>query len=298
MNVAFQALAAGLVLALLPPHARAADPIETDLPGVDASALTAPQREVLAKVAKHAFCHCGCPHTLGGCVREHRSCKHAPRMASLAARLAAQNLGAPEVEKILTEYYAGFDRKKRAKLDVAAFGPALGKPDARVAIVEFSDFTCPFCQALRPELERFVADNPGRVRLYFKPFPLSSHERSMEAALAAEWARDAGVFWKMHDGLFEHPHELSDEDLAARAREAGGDPDDLAKALASGKHKDRILASQAEARAAGLQGTPTLYIDGRKLVIPAAPSEVVDVLRFTLDDEEEWAKHGGWSRDG
>ena len=289
------ALSLAFALAAAPIAARA-EP-DDELPGVDTSALTPAQKQVLLAVVKDEFCYCGCPHTLDGCLREHRSCKHAPRMASLAARLAAQALTKREILKALTEYYSGFEKGKRAKLDVKDYGPPLGSASAAVSIVEFSDFTCPFCQALRSELERFVHGNASQVKLFYKPFPIASHPRSMEAALAAEWARDKGLFWKMHDDLFEHPHRLSDDDLAAAAAAAGGDPDDLLQALASERDKARIAASMAEARAAGLLGTPTLYVNGRKLNLPMSPAEAQDVLRFTLEDEVEWAKNGSWARD-
>jgi len=282
--------------ALAPAGAAAQKPADA-LPGVDLSGLTPAQVEVVQRVARDEFCHCGCPHTLAGCLREHKSCKHAPRMAALAVRLAGQGMTAGEVLKVLTDYYAGFDRSKRAKLDVKEFGPPLGKAEAPVTIVEFSDFECPYCQALRPELEKFVRENEARVKLYYKPFPIWSHPRAFEAATAAEWSRDKGFFWKMHDELFEHPHALKDDDLAGYASTLGGDPDDLRKALEQGRYKARIAASQAEARGAGLVGTPTMYFDGRRLVLPSAPQDIRDTLRFTLEDEEEWKSHGGWARD-
>jgi protein-disulfide isomerase len=293
MRLAFT-LAIALVLAV--PRASLAA-TDDDLPGVDTAALTPAQRQVLLAVVRDEFCHCGCPHTLGGCLKDHKSCKHAPRMASLAARLAGQGLTAGEILKALTEYYAGFEKAKRAKLDVKDFGPPLGDPAAPVAIVEFSDFTCPYCQALRPELEAFVKENASKVRLYYKPFPLSSHARSMEAALTGEWARSKGIFWKMHDHLFTHPQKLSNDDLAAAARAVGGDPDDLSQALASGRDKAKVQASMTEARAAGLAGTPTLYLGGRRLSLPMAPRDAPEVLRFAAEDEQEWAKSSGWAKD-
>lgn len=268
-----------------------------DLPGVDTSALTPGQLEVVKRVARDAFCHCGCPHTLAGCLRGHATCKHAPRMAALVVRLAAHDMSAEDILRTLVDYYAGFDCAKRAKLDVKAFGPPLGNPDAPIAIVEFSDFTCPFCQALRPELERFVRDHEGRVKLYYKPFPIPSHPRAREAAIAGEWARDGGFFWKMHDLLFEHPHALSDADLASYAATVGGDPEDLAAALAKSRDEARIAASQAEARTAGLRGTPTLYVNGRRLDLPGGPAQMYELLATTLEDEEEWTRKERWDTD-
>ncbi len=264
------------------------------LPGASLEALTPSQREVVLRVVQDEFCYCGCPHTLAGCLKEHKQCRHAPRMLALTVRLAAGGLTATEIQKALTDYYASFDPQKRHPLDTKDFGPPLGRPDAPVSVVEFSDFTCPYCQQLRPRLEEFIRSHESQAKLYYKPFPLQSHPRSFEAAETAEWARAQGIFWPVHDALFEHPRELSDDDLAATAERLGGDPADLRSALETHRHRARIQASQQEARSAGITGTPTLYFDGRRYVLPDH-SEAA--LEFTLEDEEEWMKNGGWAKD-
>ncbi|HEX8909884.1 MAG TPA: disulfide bond formation protein DsbA, partial [Anaeromyxobacteraceae bacterium] len=87
--------ALGLLLAapaVAPSPALAAAADAAELPGVDLSGLTPAQAAVVRRVAADEFCYCGCPHTLSGCLREHKACKHAPRMASLIVRLAGQGL--------------------------------------------------------------------------------------------------------------------------------------------------------------------------------------------------------------
>jgi len=294
-TAAFAALCALSWIALRSAPARAAGPSAAELlPGIPLDGLTAPQRDVLARVAGDEFCYCGCPHTLAQCLNTHKECKHAPRMARLAARMAGAGMQAPEILRALAGYYGSFEKGRRARLDLSTAGPPRGDEKAPVALVEFSDFTCPYCQAVKPVLDELVKRNPGRVRLHFKPFPIQSHARAQEAALASEWARDAGLFWPMYDALFARPHALQDDDLAGHARELGGDPTALVAALQSQKHRARVASSQTEARAAGVMGTPTLFFNGRRYTLtdftPAG-------LQFTLEDEEEWARHGGWARD-
>jgi protein-disulfide isomerase len=268
------------------------------LPGVDLSSLDPAQREAVQAWAADAFCPCGCPHTVATCLREHGGCKHAPRAVAMAARLAAQGAGPDDIRTYLIEYYASFERSKRSKLDLKGFGPPLGSASAPITLVEFSDFTCPFCQAMRPELERFVEEAAGRVQLFYKPFPIAAHPRAEEAAETGEWARDQHIFWKMNDMLFDHAHALADDDLASYATQLGADADDLRKALADGRYKSRIAASQREAREAGLHGTPTLFFNGRRLTLSTPPSGMADLLRATLEEEEEWARNGGrWAKD-
>jgi protein-disulfide isomerase len=262
------------------------------LPGVALDDLAPEQREVLAAYARDAFCYCGCPHTLSDCLRGHQECKHAPRMARLAARYARTGARKEEIARLLDEYYASFDR--RAKLSTEGYGPPLGDPGAPVTLVEFSDFVCPFCARLRPVLERFVEERPGRVKLFYKPFPIDSHPGAFEAAQAAEWARGQGIFWKYHDALYANAGDLSPGALASYARGLGADGDALAAALESGAFKPRVQASREEARVAGLRATPTLYLDGRRIVLPDLEDAT---LEFTLEDEEEWRAHRGWERD-
>ena len=263
-----------------------------DLPGVDLGGLSADQRTIVAAWAKDAFCYCGCPHGVAQCLRQHGACRHSKRMAALAARLVRAGAKRPELERMLDAYYASFD--KRARLDVSKFGPPLGSPDAPITLVEFSDFKCPYCQAVRPGLEAFVRTRSERVKLYYKPFPIESHPGALECAQAGEWARDKGKFWAMHDAIFENPGSHSVEDLADLARGVGLAPAELREALAEKTYLPKVRESQAEARAAGLRGTPTLYVDGRMLTLTDYSDEGLD---HTLEDEEEWRMHRGWIRD-
>jgi protein-disulfide isomerase len=199
-----------------------------------------------------------------------------------------------EVKKTLMRYYASFDRPQRVRLDVGSYGPPLGEADATVTLVEFSDFTCPYCQLMRPVLEKFVVERKGRVKLYYKPFPIEGHPNAAQAAQAGEWARDQGIFWTFHDLMFDRPHALSIDDLSAYASEIGKDGAALRTALESSQYRPRVEASQAEARLNGLRATPTLYFGGRMHFIPDNSEWM---LEFTLQDEEEWQETQGWSRD-
>ncbi len=282
--------------AAVDPRAVATEPpagaVDEALPGVDLSELAPEQREAVLAWAKSDFCYCGCPHTVAQCLGGHRTCRHAPRMARLAVRLARSGAKREEIAKALGAYYASFDR--RAKLDVAGFGPPLGDPSAKVAIVEFSDFTCPYCRLVRPTLEAFVKARPGRVKLFYKPYPIESHPGALDAAQAGEWARDKGLFWPMHDAIFGDPSARSPDALAELARGVGGEPDDLRAALSDGRWVAKVRASQEEAKKAGITGTPTLFMNGRTLVLGEVSDEG---LELSLEDEEEWVKHGGWERD-
>jgi protein-disulfide isomerase len=279
----------GAASAAASPPVSASEP-QAVLPGVDLEGLSTEQQRAVAEFALDEFCYCGCPHTISSCLREHQGCSHAPRMASQAVRLARGGATKADILKQVTAYYAAFDR--RADLTVKAFGPPLGEESAPIALVEFSDFTCPYCKGFRPQLEAFVEKHAGRVKLYFKPFPIESHPNAVEAAQAAEWAREKGLFWPMHDRMFEAAPALAADDLAEHAAAVGGDAEDLRAALAEGRYRGKIQVSQAEARNAGIKGTPTVFMNGRLLTDLSE-----EALEQALRDEEEWQQHHGWTRD-
>jgi predicted DsbA family dithiol-disulfide isomerase len=274
------------------PEAQAAD-LDAALAGLSIDGIGPEERKLLARYVQGDFCYCGCPHTVGSCLLGHHACKHAARMTRLAAGVALRPGATVEVIRdFVRRYYSSFDRRTEPKL--AGYGPALGEESAPVTLVEYSDFTCPYCQAFRPTLEAFVAAHPGRVKLFFKPFPILTHPGALESAIAGEWGREQGAFWKMHDALFGSAgHDL--DSLAAAAEGLGLDASDLRDAVVSRRFEDRVRASQTDGLRIGVHATPKLFMNGRLLELPD-PSAAW--FEFALEDEEEWLRNGGkWDRD-
>jgi protein-disulfide isomerase len=272
---------------------KAEQELDAALAGLSLDGIGPEQRKLLAGYAQGDFCYCGCPHTVASCLLTHEACKHAARQTRLAAAVAsAQGATVEAIRDYVARYYASFDR--RSKFDLAAYGPPLGDEKAPITLVEFSDFTCPFCQSFRTVLEGFVAAHPGRVKLFFKPYPILSHPGALEIAIAGEWGRKQGQFWKMHDALFSAPvHDL--DGIADVADQLGLDASDLRDAVTSHRFEQQVRASQAEASSAGVNSTPTLFMNGRRLFLPANSATW---LEFTLEDEEEWLRNQGkWDRD-
>jgi protein-disulfide isomerase len=142
---------------------------------------------------------------------------------------------------------AGENEAVRVPLgDVAAVtrGPA----DALVTIVEYADFQCPFCARVEPTLDRVLDEYKGRVRLVWRDFPLAFHERAAPAALAAREARAQGRFWQVHKQLMDNQGALDHP------------PADRPEARAE------LEAEVAAAAKLGVRGTPTFFINGRRLV--------------------------------
>jgi protein-disulfide isomerase len=157
-----------------------------------------------------------------------------------------------------------------------------GPADASVALVEYLDFECPHCQAAYPEIERMLRAEAGKVRFVARHFPVeSSHPRALAAALAAEAAGRQGKFWEMHAQLFEHPGRLDEADLRRYAKALGLH---LARFDADRADESLVRKIQHQKRQgirSGVNGTPTLYINGLRYDGPhdaRSLSRVVEAL--------------------
>jgi len=146
--------------------------------------------------------------------------------------------------------------------------PARGPKNAPVTIVEWSDFQCPFCGRVEPTLKQIMDEYKGKVRIVWKNQPLSFHPNAMPAAEAAMAAYEQGneKFWEMHDKLFANQTGLSPSMYEQTAREIGLDLSKWKSAVDSHSESGAIQADMNAGSAVGANGTPTFFINGKKLV--------------------------------
>ena len=162
--------------------------------------------------------------------------------------------------------------------------PKLGSARAKVKIVVFTDFQCPFCSRLVPALREVKEKYKRKVVIVHKHFPLSFHKQAMPAAKASVCAHRQGKFWEYHDLLFDNQRSLDPERLRQLAATAGVGIAAFDRCLQEPKVMARVLADMAEGRKAGVSGTPSVYINGRKFGGAAgftaeAFSEAIDGLK-------------------
>ncbi len=143
--------------------------------------------------------------------------------------------------------------------------PVKGSPDAKLAIVEFSDFQCPFCSRVAPTLEQIEREYGDRVRIVFKHLPLRIHPKAPAAHAAAEAAHRQGKFWEMHDLIFADQRSMSPAKYEEYAEQLGLDMDRFRKDVASAEIKQRIDRDMSEAASLGVTGTPAFFVNGRFL---------------------------------
>lgn len=277
------------------PKAEARRPISEEeaarlLPGFPVQDVPAQFRQTLVSMAEDEFVFDGSPFTLAGCLRDDRPCKEeAIRGLSLLLRLLQAGARENEALAAYNRYYGSFRNRSEIDLSGAA---CTGPEDAAVTLVEFSDFECPYCDAARPILKSAMAGRSD-VRLCFMHFPLPGHAHAMSAAQATVFAQRHGKFWQLHDLLFDNQRRLSDSTIRSLVEQVGLDTKALVEAIRSGELAAVVDKQKSEGVKLGVQGTPTIFINGRKLELPLR----ADFLQLTLDDELRWKSNGStWSR--
>lgn len=152
----------------------------------------------------------------------------------------------------------------------------LGNPKAKVTIVEFSDFQCPFCRSFWEgayvQIKTQYIDT-GKAKLVFKHFPLAFHSMAVPSALATECASEQGKFWEMHDKLFQEQAKLGENTVAYTntnlkkwAAQLGLNAGQFNSCLDADKYGTRITSDQDYGTTVGVGGTPTFFVNGNRIV--------------------------------
>ena len=161
-----------------------------------------------------------------------------------------------EIQKIVFEFIEAINTEG---------SPFKGNADAPIVIAVFTDYQCPYCARLWSLLEKVLNNNKDTVRIVSKNYPLPMHGYARYAAAAALAAFKMGKFREFDEALFRNAHELSDDKLLEIATGLGLDPDEFEKEMKSQEIQRKIEKDMMEAEKVGITGTPTVFINGRKL---------------------------------
>ena len=146
--------------------------------------------------------------------------------------------------------------------------PAFGPADAKVTIVEFSDFQCPYCSRAASATKQIKEKYGDKIRFVFRQFPLSFHQNAHVAAEAALEANAQGKFWELHDKMFEDQQKLDRPSLEATAKAVGIDVGKLKKALDDKTHAAAVDAEMKLGEQVAVDGTPTMFLNGKRVSNP------------------------------
>ena len=159
--------------------------------------------------------------------------------------------------------------------------PIKGDAKAKLAIIEFSDFQCPFCSRVTPTLKQIETEYGEKVRIVFKHLPLSIHPKAPAAHAAAEAAHRQGKFWEMHDKIFANQREMGPEKYVEYAGEMGLDVERFKVDVIDASITGKVDADKNEAAALGITGTPGFFINGRFL----SGARPFDSFKTMIDEE-------------
>lgn len=143
--------------------------------------------------------------------------------------------------------------------------PSFGNPDAKLVIVEFSDFQCPVCQAEFPIIREVINEHKNELLYIYRQYPIIN-ENSPVVSQASLCANEQNKFWPMHDRLFLNASDtFSQNDLITIAKQSGLNENQFSNCLSSEKYNDQVTEDFQDGYALQVPGTPTFFINGNKL---------------------------------
>jgi protein-disulfide isomerase len=242
-------------------NATPTDPPPIVLEGVDIESLTAREKREFSEHVKQLLSPCpDVPVPIAQCIQEKRDCSACVPAARFVARAVRMGHGREQLEK---SYKNRFDPANVKDVPVEG-SPCTGSDIAPVTIVEFADFECSACGAMFPRIHQLLEEKKSSVRFCFKFYPLPSHPHGEIAARAGIAAIAQGKFWEMHDKLFKNQLHLEQSDLDSYAKEIGLDVTRLHADAASQATTDRLAKDRELGKKLGIQGTPSIFINGRQ----------------------------------
>jgi protein-disulfide isomerase len=171
--------------------------------------------------------------------------------------------------------------------------PAFGPEDAKVTVVEFSDFQCPYCSRAATAVDQIKVKYGTRVRFVFRQFPLPMHQNARGAAEAALAANAQGKFWEFHDKMFQNQSKLDRADLEGFAKEAGLDVAAFKKALDSKTYAADVDADMKLGESVAVNGTPTMFINGARVQNPTSFEAISEQIEGALAGKPATGAHPG-----
>jgi protein-disulfide isomerase len=241
-----------------------------ELPAVDFSGLSAQQKTDALKSLRTEACACGCNMRVAQCRVLDPGCGDSKTLAGMIVERVKGGKTADQIHEALIN--SPIVKARAAQNNIladpvtisTAGSPSRGPDKARITMVEFSDFQCPYCSAAVGKVNAILRAYPNDVKLVFKQFPLETHSRAMPAAEAALAAHAQGKFWELHDKMFANVRMLTGENILVWAKEIGLDMDKFRADLQSHKFRPAVDRDVEDGMKAFVQGTPTFYINGQR----------------------------------
>jgi protein-disulfide isomerase len=235
------------------------------LGAIDLSALNPAQKQAVLKITREQDCSCLCGMKVAECANRDPNCTYAKSLVAIAIQGVQEGKSLVEISKLMDASPKAHRPKlleDPVKIPVDG-SPERGPVDAKITLVEFSDFECPYCSIAVGEVNTIMAAYPKDIRLIYKQFPLSMHPHAPLAAAASLAANQQGKFWEMHDALFKNYRKLSREHILELAKEVGLDMQKFTADLDSPRFQAVVKKDLSDGDTAGVYGTPSFFINGK-----------------------------------
>jgi protein-disulfide isomerase len=246
--------------------------------------LTADQKALAVSILNENTCDCGCGMKVAVCRRDDPKCPRSPGLGASVIDLVKQGKSREEIVKAVLSPPSKFVSFALTPGD----SPSIGPKNAKVTLLHYFDYQCPFCSRVSPAIDQIAKDYPDSVRIVYKMHPLDMHPNAMPAAEAAMAAAAQGKFIEMHHKLFENQQQLTRETFLSLAKDIGLDVTRFTKDLDAHTYAAAIQKDAKEAEDIGASGTPASFINGR-YVSGAKP---YGNFKDLIDEELGWAKAG------
>jgi predicted DsbA family dithiol-disulfide isomerase len=249
--------------------------------------MSGDQRDVFDRVTDQALCPCNCPLTLSACLKQKPKCGRAQVLARYVARQTHNGLTTMDILGHVADGFASSEATPPVVFqNRCAKGSSKGKAGAKIQVVEFADFRCPHCKEAEGFMQELMRVYGDRIELTFKHFPLQGLEPSVLAAEAAEAAAAQNKFWPYHDLLFKNQEQgLARDDLIRYATELKLDVKRFTKELDEHVYRAKVLNDREEGLRAGIDSTPTLYINGRLFKLDRTLEDFRDRAEYETDPD-------------
>jgi protein-disulfide isomerase len=252
---------AAAVCAVFIGSAFAQNPLES----LDLSGYSAAQKKILADILQNQNCTCGCNWSIAKCREDDPKCSYSRQLLNLVITDLKKGESEKQIVADLKEHALKPPPILADPVEINIQGdPVIGPANAKVTIVEFSDFQCPFCAAAVTQARMILDRFPNDVRLVYKQFPLDFHTQSFLAAEASVAAHSQGKFWEMHNRLYANYKVISAQNILVWAKEIGLDMPKFIADVDGGKYKQAVENEMKQGEVAGVQGTPSFFFNGRR----------------------------------
>lgn len=237
------------------PHNEGAPPAKREFH----TKLTGDKAKRFDKLAHDMASPCGKAHSVWTSLESDPSCARTPHALRFLERLVENDADDAKVGELWRQRYGESEKKQ---FDVSR-APMVGSKNAAVKLVVWEDLQCPHCAAMAPIIQATEQQFGDRIAVYYKMFPLASHTRAREAAIAAIAANKQGKFLSMTDLIFEQQHLINTQMIEEWARTVDLDMTKFRADIASSEIAEQVDADKAEAEAADLKFVPEIFINGR-----------------------------------